>query len=217
MKSGKYLVWMTLIIVSLLLGACGQQAAPAAVEEAPVEAAEEGGQGSLAVILTGPWDDNSWNEAGYDAVQALGEDGVKIAFSENVADADVGRVLREYVDQGFEMIVAHSFSYQDPTFEVGEEAPDTNFAWAGGIGRTAKNVAEAWGVSAQMVYTYYIGLRREFPDLPELKVRQRRQAAREADARTASMSREPERDDYYGLMACQVTDTPDGRRIWLLR
>ncbi len=73
---------------------------------------------------------------------ALEEDGVKIAFSENVADADVGRVLREYTEQDFEMIVAHSFSYQDPTFEVGEESPDTNYAWAGGIGRTATNVAD---------------------------------------------------------------------------
>jgi simple sugar transport system substrate-binding protein/basic membrane protein A len=142
MKSSKYLIWVTLLFVGLLLVACGQQAAPAADEEAPPEAAEEGGQGSLAVILTGPWDDNSWNEAGYNAAQALKEEGVRTAFSENVADADVGRVLREYVDQGFEMIVAHSFSYQDPTFEVGEEAPDTNFAWAGGIGRTAKNVAD---------------------------------------------------------------------------
>lgn len=110
-------------------------------EEAPAtaEAEEEGG---IAVILTGPWDDNSWNEAGYNAVQSLGEEGVRTAFSENVADADVGRVLREYVDQGFEMIVAHSFSYQDPTFEVAQEYPDTNFAWAGGIGRTAENVAD---------------------------------------------------------------------------
>ena len=98
--------------------------------------------GSIAVILTGPWDDNSWNEAGYNAVQALGEKGAKIAFSENVADADAARVLREYTDQGFEMIVAHSFSYQDATFEVAAENPDTNYAWAGGIGRTAKNVAD---------------------------------------------------------------------------
>ncbi len=165
MKSGKYLIWMILIIGSLLLAACqGQVAQPAAEEpeaaEAEVveqeaeepEAAEEAAaeaepaeaeeQGGIAVVLTGPWDDNSWNEAGYNAVQALGEEGVEIAFSENVADADVARVLREYVDQGFEMIVAHSFSYQDATFEVAEENPDVNFAWAGGIGRTAENVAD---------------------------------------------------------------------------
>lgn len=137
MKSGRYLLWLILIVGSIVLVACGGQAQP---EAAQPEAAQE--SGSIAVILTGPWDDNSWNEAGYNAVQALGKKGVKIAFSENVADADVGRVLREYADQGFEMIVAHSFSFQDPTFEVAQEYPDINFAWAGGIGRTAKNVAD---------------------------------------------------------------------------
>lgn len=160
MKLSNYLVLIMLILAGLLLAACVQQVPPAApVEEAPAEeaqaeaaapaeaeapaeAAEESDAGSLAVILTGPWDDNSWNEAGYNAAQALQAEGVRTAYSENVADADVGRVLREYVDQGFEMIVAHSFSYQDPTFEVAEEAPDTNFAWAGGIGRTAENVAD---------------------------------------------------------------------------
>lgn len=136
MKSGSYLIWSLILIGALLLAACGGQASQ------PEPAAEAGDAGSIAVVLTGPWDDNSWNEAGYNAVQALGEQGIKIAFSENVADADVGRVLREYADQDFEMIVAHSFSYQDPTFEVAEEFPDSNFAWAGGIGRTATNVAD---------------------------------------------------------------------------
>jgi simple sugar transport system substrate-binding protein/basic membrane protein A len=59
-----------------------------------------------------------------------------------VADADVARVMRDYVDQGFKVIVAHSFSYQDAVFEVASEAPDTKFAWAGGINHVAENVAD---------------------------------------------------------------------------
>ena len=65
-----------------------------------------------------------------------------MAFAESVADADVARVMRDYVDQGFNVIVAHSFSYQDAVFEVAAEAPETNFAWAGGIGQTAQNVSD---------------------------------------------------------------------------
>ncbi len=144
MKSGKYTLLIVLILVAALLAACGG-AAPAAPKEEPAQpaAAEKTeGAGSIAVVLTGPWDDNSWNEAGYNAVQALGKKGAKIAFSESVADADAARVLREYAEQGFEMIVAHSFSFQDAAFQVGTEFPAANFAWAGGIGRTAKNVAD---------------------------------------------------------------------------
>jgi simple sugar transport system substrate-binding protein/basic membrane protein A len=50
--------------------------------------------------------------------------------------------MRGYVDQGFKVVVAHSFSYQDAVFDVAGEAPGTNFAWAGGIGHTAPNVAD---------------------------------------------------------------------------
>ena len=122
--------------------AAGEEEAPAdeaAVEE---EAPADESKGKIAVILTGPWDDNSWNNAGYDAVQALEEEGYETAYSEDVADSDVERVLRTYADQGFEVIVGHSFSYQDPVFIVSEDYPDTNFAWAGGIARSSENVAD---------------------------------------------------------------------------
>ncbi|MBS1251473.1 MAG: Purine-binding protein [Anaerolineales bacterium] len=138
----KVILILTGLLLIALVACAGapvvQEAAPAE-EEAP---AVEESAGKMAVILTGPWDDNSWNEAGYDAIQAMGDKDVEITFSESVADADVERVLRQYAEDGFEMIVAHSFSYQDATFAVAEDYADVNFAWAGGIGRTAANVAD---------------------------------------------------------------------------
>lgn len=143
-----------LTIVALALTACAPAASPAPKQEpaaaAPAAAestkapavAAAGDKGALAVVLTGPWDDNSWNEAGYLAAQELGKQGYKIAYSENVADADASRVLREYADKGFQMIVAHSFSFGDAAFQVAQEYPKVNFAWGGGINKTAKNVAD---------------------------------------------------------------------------
>jgi simple sugar transport system substrate-binding protein/basic membrane protein A len=97
---------------------------------------------SMALVLIGPMNDNSWAAAAHRALEAEAAKGSRTAFAESVADADVARVMRDYVDQGFKVIVAHSFSYQDAVFEVAAEAPGTNFAWAGGIGKTAKNVAD---------------------------------------------------------------------------
>lgn len=145
MRSRKTVILSALAILSLLLASCGGAAAPATQApasnptNAPAEAGETGG---VAVVLTGPWQDHSWNEAGYTAVQELGKQGVRVAFSENVADADAARVLRQYAEQGYEMIIAHSFSFQDAAFQVAEEFPNINFAWGGGINRTAKNVAD---------------------------------------------------------------------------
>ena len=93
-------------------------------------------------MLTGPRDDHSWNQAGYDALVALKNDGVEITFSERVAPADAPRVLRELATAGYQMIVAHRFGYQDAAFQVAKEFPDINFAWGGGINHTAKNVAD---------------------------------------------------------------------------
>jgi len=155
----RYTYWLLagLIVFAVLLSACGPGQPTSAPVEQPTEArpaeaepttaptkapTEEASAGSLAVVLPGPWDDNSWNEAAYNALQALADKGVKTTYSELVAEGDEARILREYVDQGYEMIVAHSFGYQDGVFEVAEEAPQANFAWAGGIGRTAKNVAD---------------------------------------------------------------------------
>lgn len=134
---------MFLLLTVLVLTACVAPAAPAAAPAAESGAAAEASDGpSMALVLIGPKDDNSWAEAAYNALQAQAEKGVKTAFSESVSDADVARVMRDYVDQGFQAIVAHSFSYQDAVFEVATEATDVNFAWAGAIGRTAENVAD---------------------------------------------------------------------------
>ncbi len=142
MRSQKSVVLVVLVLLGLLVSACAPAVPTAAPKAAAPAAPAAAGKGSFAIVLTGPWQDHSWNEAGYQAVQALGKKGVKIAFSENVKDADAARVLRQYAEQGFEMIVAHSFSFQDATFQVATEFPKSNYAWGGGIKRMTKNVAD---------------------------------------------------------------------------
>jgi basic membrane protein A and related proteins len=111
-------------------------AAPAATM-APNAAA-----GSLALLLTGPSNDHSWNQAGFEAANALKAQGVKVAISENIAEPDGERVMRQYADQGYQMIIADSFGYGDGAFKVAKDYPALNFAWAGGEDKVAKNVAD---------------------------------------------------------------------------
>ena len=63
---------------------------------------------SIALVLIGPRDDGSWAAAAYRALEAEAAKGSRTAFAESVPDADVARVMRDYVDQGFDVIVAHS-------------------------------------------------------------------------------------------------------------
>lgn len=146
----KLLPLLTLMISLLWLVACTPSAMPAGETDTAGDTAATGALAvdaletppSIALVLIGPKDDNSWAEAAYDALQNQAAQGAQTAFSESVSDADVARVMREYAEQGYDIIIAHSFSYQDAVFEVATEYPNTNFAWAGAINRTAENVAD---------------------------------------------------------------------------
>lgn len=170
MRNRFWTIISLLLIVMLALVACGQQSVPEPAESADEAAVEEPAadaedtdepveeesvaepatdpgevdlsEGSLALILTGPTDDNSWNEVAYTALKALEEQGVRTTYAERVPNPDTERLMRELVDDGYQMIVGHSFNHQDAAFTLAEEYPDVNFAWGGGIGRTAENVAD---------------------------------------------------------------------------
>lgn len=148
-RFGQALFGVALMVPMTLLAGCGQPSGeqasePAATQDTPeaADASAEGEEPSFALILGGPANDDSWNEAAYDAAKELEAQGVKVAISESVADADVARVLRQYAEEGYDVIIGHSYNHQDAVFQVAQEFPDTNFAWAGAIGRTGENVAD---------------------------------------------------------------------------
>ena len=139
-------IWgLALMLPLILLAGCGQQTipevqAPTSTSEAASPTGNE--QQRLAIVLGGPANDDSWNEAAYDAAQDLKAKGVEVAISESVADADIARVLRQYAEQGYNVIIGHSYNHQDAVFQVAKEFPKVNFAWAGAVGKTSKNVAD---------------------------------------------------------------------------
>ncbi|MEI8132178.1 MAG: BMP family protein [Leptolinea sp.] len=121
--------------------------APTAAPEKPADSGD-----SLAVVLTGPHKDYSWNEAAYTAAKSLEAKGVKVAISESVAEGSEESVLRQYTADGYKMVVGHSFGFQDGVFKVAAESPKTFFAWAGGIQKMSANVADYDQPFYQAVY-----------------------------------------------------------------
>ena len=98
---------------------------------------------SIAILLSGPANDNSWNEAGYNAIMALKEkNGTEVAFAESVEVGNAERTIRQYADLGYGMIVGHSFDYGDAILKVAPDYPDKGFAWAGGINGCDTNVSD---------------------------------------------------------------------------
>ncbi|PRY68818.1 nucleoside-binding protein [Glaciihabitans tibetensis] len=95
---------------------------------------------SIAIVLSGPITDNDFNQVGYEAAEAAGEEvGAEVAYAENVSDANAERTLRNFASDGYDLIIAHSFSFGDATLRVAAEFPDAVFM-AGTATSNAENV-----------------------------------------------------------------------------
>lgn len=134
-----------LILAASTLSACNSvsttsRSTPATVS--PASTSTNTSAGRFALIIDGPPTDKSWNQKAFEAAQSLKSKGVDVVVSESISPADVERVLRQYAEAGYTTIVAHSFNYGDAVFKVAKEFPNINFAWAGGINKTAANVAD---------------------------------------------------------------------------
>ena len=134
MKARKFVIFSVLMVISILLAACGSAQATPTATSAPKE--------KMAVVMIGPMDDNSWNEVAYNALKSIEADGVEVAYAENISPDDAPRALRDYAGQGYNVVLAHTFSFQDAVFQVAPEYPSVDFGWPGGIDRTDTNVAD---------------------------------------------------------------------------
>ena len=82
---------------------------------------------SVALVLPGSVADGGWNEGAYKGLKALESGGHKIAFSENVAQADIPAVVQGYADDGYGLIIGHGFQFGSQFAEIAAEYPDQKF------------------------------------------------------------------------------------------
>lgn len=123
-----------LMILMLVLTAC-QPDTPEVVEEDGFK---------VALILPGRSDDLSWNQAAFEGMnKAVSEIDmeVELRIVEQVYDpVDIEPALRDYAQQGFDLIIGHGFQFMEPIIKVAEEFPGINFAIGTGY-KIADNVS----------------------------------------------------------------------------
>lgn len=112
-------VFMVLLIV--VLAGC---AAPGTETPAPAQTEEF----RLAAVLPGVITDADYNTLGYIGVTAVETDlGIETAYSESVPVPDVERVMREYLDAGYNVIFTHGGQFVSQTVNLANEFPDAYF------------------------------------------------------------------------------------------
>lgn len=142
-----------LAVFALVAAACGDSDSDADDADDADESSEPAGGDEdemadegirVALVLPGEINDLSWNQQMHSGAEALADEGLisELKFTELVPEGDAERTIRGFAEDGFDLIVAHSFGYGETAKAVGADFPDTAFAWGGGIGGQEGNVAD---------------------------------------------------------------------------
>jgi basic membrane protein A len=110
----------------------------------------------LAIVLPGVITDADYNTLGYLAGLAVQKDmGIQMAYSESVPVPDVDRVMREYIDQGFNIIFAHGGQFKPQTIELAKQFPELTFICEGDAEDPAAP-PNYWQIDRNFQVSYYV-------------------------------------------------------------
>ena len=158
----KFKLWVglsLLLITAILVTGCAQEPTEEVVEttEAP-EATEAAGADEplrIAFVYIGPPGDLGWtfeHDRGRLMLEEEYGDLIETTYVENVEEGpDSARVMRDFAEQGYDMIFATSFGYMDHMVEVAAEFPDVIFEHCSGY-KTSDNMATYFGRMYQPRY-----------------------------------------------------------------
>ncbi len=111
------------LAIIVVLGAVIYLKRPGAAEEEKVKA---------AVIYVTPIEE-PWNTVLHEAMTWAVENlGIEYVYTEKVDTADVERVVREYIAEGYNLIFTHSWGYNEVTRRLAQEFPDIYFCQGSG-------------------------------------------------------------------------------------
>ena len=107
----------------------------------------------VAFVYVAPVGDLGWTWEHDRGRQMVADQlGVETAYIENVPEgADAERVIRDYVQKGYDLIFTTSFGFMDWTLAVAQDTPDTYFEHCSGY-KTNDNMATYFGRMYQPRY-----------------------------------------------------------------
>jgi basic membrane lipoprotein Med (substrate-binding protein (PBP1-ABC) superfamily) len=134
-------ITLTLLAAALALAACGGPAeGPPATGEPAAAPAAAGGLRVAAVFET-PIEEPWVNQIHVALLKAKDELGIEYTWSESVKSADFARVMREYAEGGYQLIMGDAFGAERIARRVAADYPDVAFVFGSGIGPAEPNFA----------------------------------------------------------------------------
>lgn len=95
----------------------------------------------VAAVFETPIEEPWVNQIHVALKKAEEELGIEYTWSESVKSADFARIMREYAEGGYDLIMGDSFGAERIARRVARDYPDTAFAFGSGIGPAEPNFA----------------------------------------------------------------------------
>jgi basic membrane lipoprotein Med (substrate-binding protein (PBP1-ABC) superfamily) len=138
-----YKLFGAVVVLALILTACGGATTAPEETQAPVVETQEPGEVvteepgepfRVAVVMPSAINDVAFSQSMYDALNSIksemGAENFDFAYSENmfVVD-DAAAAVRDYASEGYDLVIAHGSQYGSSLLEIAPDFPDTSFAW----------------------------------------------------------------------------------------
>jgi basic membrane protein A and related proteins len=83
----------------------------------------EGGKVKVGLLVTGSTSDGGWNQLAKDALEKIAlTEGVEVRTQQQVGKDKAADAIRQFDSQGFALVIAHGFEYQDVAKELTDPA-----------------------------------------------------------------------------------------------
>lgn len=107
----------------------------------PTNAAAPAPTGLKVGLLTpGDINDQGWNQLAYEGLKQLEADGHATSHQVTKVASDRGPAIRDYADQGYDLLLLHGFEYGNDALQAGPKFPETHFVVVAGNVKQAPNV-----------------------------------------------------------------------------
>jgi simple sugar transport system substrate-binding protein len=151
----------TLMLFALVLSACSPKATPTPAPEQPTAAPEE--PFTFGMLLVGPYNDNGWSQAHYEAGLYVEEKlGAKMIYLDKVNPADrqgttPDQLAEELVAQGAKLIIFNSDDMKDASTAFAKKHPEIKVIMASGDqvwkdGKAYEEIPNLTNVMGRMEY-----------------------------------------------------------------
>jgi carbamate kinase len=106
----------------------------------------------IALLTDGLFSDGAWGAAAFNAAKQLETNyGHKVTCVDNIAIPEIETTLRQYSQDGYNLIIAHGFQWGDPAVRVGTDYPDTKYVVFTGL-VASNNVASIFPMQQEATF-----------------------------------------------------------------